>query len=229
MQLGPVSPTLKCADLGAGSGELSVVLPKDSLCVECNKDRVREGQVAFPVGDWVTADVLSPRFLTTILGPNTPSYDVVISNPPFEHAYAFLYIALMMITDKRQCYFEDEPEVDGVARTDAVNSTLCDDGGAPPHKRLLFLLPSDFFEGAIARRRLYRILGLRVRREFKLGRWSYYRDRGPRSRGSGSNNPPGNATKRKLLPSEKISCDSLFELVPGRSKKVCDVHILFSN
>ena len=38
-------------------------------------------------------------------------------------------------------------------------------------RRLYFILPSDFFEGTSSRRRLYRILGLRIRREFKLGRY----------------------------------------------------------
>lgn len=86
---------------------------------------------------------------------------------------------------------------------------------ADPHppvspRKLLFLLPSDFFEGAIARRRLYRVLGLRITREYKLGRWCYY--------------SPSRRTGLRQSPTEKLSCDSLFELTPDRNQKV-GVHV----
>ena len=134
-------------------------------------------------------------------GELSEPFDVIISNPPFEHAYAFLYVALMMVSRQRSWLFDKGVELPSGAPT-------ADAAVMPARQpRLLFILPSDFFEGGIARRRLYRILGLRVVREFKLARWSYYRQRQPR----------GN---RKPNATDKISCDSLFELVPGRSKKV---------
>lgn len=65
--------------------------------------RVAEGCATFPSGQWLCQDVLSHEFIETVMdGSLSNPYDLVISNPPFEHALAFLYVALMMITDRRQ-------------------------------------------------------------------------------------------------------------------------------
>lgn len=68
-----------------------------------------------------------------------------------------------------------------------------------PNGRLVFLLPSDFFESSKTRRRLYRIMNFSIEKEYKVGRWNYYPEKGLR---------------------EKLTCDSLFVLKHGdRDKK----------
>ena len=132
--------------------------------MEKQAHRVAEGREGVPDANWLHASVLSPGFLAAVLeGEHAAPFDVVISNPPFEHAFAFLYVALMMVSSPRRRYTAGSPL----------------EAAAEPGKRLLFVLPSDFFEGSVSRRRLYRLMGLRVLREFKLGRWCYYKDRRP--------------------------------------------------
>jgi len=68
-----------------------------------------------------------------------------------------------------------------------------------PDGRLCFLLPSDFFESSPARARLYRVMNFSIEKEYKVGRWNYYPEKGKR---------------------EKITCDSLFIIkYGGRDKK----------
>jgi hypothetical protein len=196
---------LRCADLGAGNGELSQLLPSGSLCVEICEKRCQLGKAHHPDLTWLNDDVLSPKLIKELMdGEFQDPFDLVISNPPFEHAFAFLYIALMMITRRRTALIDKEWR-----GSVAMHHPLSEHKG-----RLLFILPSDFFEGAVPRRRLYRILGLRINREFKLGRWCYY------------NRPvaeDGGPSKRyKPNGTDKISCDSLFELVPERTLKVSE-------
>lgn len=66
------------------------------------------------------------------------------------------------------------------------------------HGRLVFLLPSDFFESSQARRRIYRIMNFSIVKEYKVGRWNYYPEKGSR---------------------EKLTCDSLFVLKHGERDK----------
>lgn len=65
----------------------------------------------------------------------------------FEVAFRFLYAAMMMVTN---------------------NANPAKSG------QILLLAPSDFWEGAAPRRRLFRIFDMRVVREWRLGRWSFY-------------------------------------------------------
>ena len=67
-----------------------------------------------------------------------------------------------------------------------------------PNARLIFLLPSDFFEGSAARTRVYKILGMHVECEYKLGHLGFY---------------------EHMRGMEKLSCDSLFVLKRGRKSK----------
>lgn len=94
MQLGNLHGKL-CADLGAGSGDMSQLLPPDSLCVEKDAARVEEGKAKAPLAYWKTADALASGFVSGLM--NGPAYDVVVSNPPFERGFAFLYLGLMMV------------------------------------------------------------------------------------------------------------------------------------
>jgi hypothetical protein len=64
--------------------------------------------------------------------------------------------------------------------------------------KMIFLLPSDFFEASPARMRVYKILNCRIEKEYKLGHLAFYEDN--RS-------------------AEKLSTDSIFIITHGRSPK----------
>jgi hypothetical protein len=70
-----------------------------------------------------------------------------------------------------------------------------DDDDTEP--RMIFLLPSDFFEASSLRARLYKILDLHVHVEYKLGHLAYYKD----------------------SKSSKLTVDSFFELRVGKNNK----------
>jgi hypothetical protein len=96
-------------------------------------------------------------------------FDTIFSNPAFEFAIPALYVASLMLR------------------------------AGNPAARLVFLLPTDFFEGSLKRRRLYRLLNLSIESEHKVGRWCYYPER-PRA-------------------PQKLTCDSVFIFRLGRDSK----------
>jgi hypothetical protein len=165
---------LVCADLGAGNGALTRALPPGSLAVEMMSARVQLGKQCAPDMAWLCEDVTSAAFYRSRVG----QFDVVISNPDFEVGLQFIYIALQLI---RNPWIESRGD-----RSLSVKSRT---------GRLIFLLPSDYFEGSALRSRFFRLLDFHIEVEYKLGHLSYYEHR----------------------PSaEKRTCDSLFVLRPGR-------------
>jgi hypothetical protein len=154
----------RCADLGAGIGSLSACLPAGSLCVERAAERVRVGRARVPEMNWHRGDALGPAVVARIRG----SMDLVVCNPDFEVAAAFLYVAMLAL--------------------DRAN----------PHARAVFLLPSDFFETAAIRARVYAMLDITIETELRLGRLAYRLE----------------DTRRT-----KMTADSLFVLRRGRDKK----------
>jgi hypothetical protein len=165
----------KCADLGAGTGSLSGALPAGSLCCEIDESRCQEGKLNRPDMKWVNMDALNPRFFRDKFG----EFDLVISNPDFEVGLQFIYLGLCLI--KNMC-LSDRHESQTLSKQKSSG-------------RLIFLLPSDYFEASNLRSRIFKLLDFRIETEYKLGHLCYY------------TNVPS---------SQKLTCDSLFILRPGR-------------
>jgi hypothetical protein len=164
-----------CVDLGAGTGSFSGALPPSSLCVEINDRRCAKGRTLKPEMEWLNTDALSPDFFRDRFG----KFDLVISNPDFEVGLQFLFLGLCMI--RNTCL------------SDRSQSMSPDDTKSG---RLIFLLPSDFFEASNLRARIFKLLDFHIETEYKLGHLCYYEDQ-PQS--------------------QKLTCDSLFVLRPGRA------------
>lgn len=160
-----------CIDIGSGSGSFSAALPPGSACVEILKHRYEEGQTALPAMRWYNADALDPSFYGEHLG----KYDLVISNPDFEVGMQFLQLALLLVRNA-SLHGNDDPAASG---------------------RLIFLLPTDFFEGSKSRMRLFKLMDFHIEQEYRLGHLQFY-----------AHNPFGS----------KLNSDSLFVIRPGRGK-----------
>eukprot|EP01134_Creolimax_fragrantissima_P001341 CFRG1341T1 len=89
----------KVADLGAGTGNLSCVLPKGTLCIELNNTRHAEGKERLPQHTWHRGNVLSPAFVSKHVCQQSKKFDLVVANPDFEVALQFLYLALLMLNN----------------------------------------------------------------------------------------------------------------------------------
>ena len=157
-------------ELGGGAGSISQFLPSGTLVFEKLQARIERGKIVASNAVWSPpTDCLTRRFMTNMARDgHFFSYDVVVSNPDFEVAMQFLYLGLQLLN------FHN------------------------PQARLIFLLPSDFFEGSAARTRVYKILNLHVEMEYKLGHLGFY---------------------EHMRGMEKLSCDSLFVLRRGRKTK----------
>jgi len=160
----PVAPhPIKCADLGAGVGALTSILPACSVSIEIEKDRFLKGSKRYRESKWINGDVLDP----SIHGPFFKRFDLIIANPDFEVALPFLCAALYMLRDHEDA-------------------------------RILFLLPSDYFEASPLRSRCFKLLPVVVETEFKLGHLNYLED-----------DPLA----------QKLTVDSLFVIRRGRLNK----------
>jgi hypothetical protein len=181
----PPTPRCNVLELGAGEGHIAVSLVTDDLFADhanCFVERVPErvvvghakcvtarardpempplnserfecshGALDFKDG-WCTADYTALPFLQWLLakdadGRRLHTFDVVLSNPDFNVGMQTIYIALLAL------------------------APASDDNPMP----LLFLiLPTDFFEASEQRMRIFRMLGVRIVSEYKLGHQSYY-------------------------------------------------------
>lgn len=161
-------------ELGAGNGSISSVLPPDSLCVEICEKYIIDGKEKVSHVKWLHHDALDPEFYSSRFG----MYDLVVSNPPFELALQFIFVALAIIRNYRWSSRPDSNIEPGTKRAG----------------RLLFLLPSDYFEASNLRARVFKLLDFHIETEYRLGHLSYYA------------NAPN---------AQKQTCDSLFVLRPG--------------
>lgn len=158
----------KVVELGAGEGAISYWLPEGTVCLEILEHRVKRGKEAAPHVEWHQADCLSPAFLRWMLVQGVAHSFDVVVSNP-----AFELGLCFLYVALQLLSFSEQAHI-------------------------IFLLPSDFFEGSAARTRVYKLLQLRVVTEYKLGHLGFYED------------------KRSA---EKKSCDSLFVLERKRLKK----------
>lgn len=156
-----------CVDIGAGNGSFSGAMRPGSLSVEILKPRYEDGMKNRPELRWLNADALNPSFYRERLG----AFDLVISNPDFEVGMQFLYLGLCLIRN------------------------ACLAGGEEREHRLIYLLPSNYFEGSKFRQRLFRLWDFHIETEYRLGYLCFY-----------ANQPHG----------QKLTPDSLFVIRPGR-------------
>lgn len=156
-------------ELGGGAGSITKFLPPHTLCFEKLKKRIDRGKVEAPHANWQNPiDCLTRRFVARMTKNNHFFSYDVVVSNP-DFEVAMPFLYLGL---------------------QFLNFS--------PNARLIFLLPSDYFEGSAARTRVYKILGLRVECEYKLGHLGFY---------------------EHMRGMEKLSCDSLFVLRRGRTSK----------
>ena len=86
-------------EAGAGTGAIARFLPHDTHCVESNPARVEMGKAIAPHCKWHGADFLEWEHL------EDGTVDLVIGNPPFSQAAAFLSRAMELIHDRGRVIF----------------------------------------------------------------------------------------------------------------------------
>lgn len=157
--------TPRCIDLGAGTGALSVALP--SLGSSCVEiSRERCSEGRAAMPQHCW--ICADALDPSFYSTRLATYDLVISNPDFEVALQFLHLGLQL---------------------------LARGGDGDSHRRMVFLLPSDFFEASAIRARLFKLLDFRVECEYRLGHLCFLKD---------------------APAAQKLTCDSLFVFAPGR-------------
>jgi len=170
---------VRSVDLGAGRGALSSAMSRTgTTCAEVDPTRYADGKAQLPHHAWVNADVCDPAFYSSRLG----QFDVVVSNPDFEVALQFIYVAMHLV---RNPYLTQPPKAPVAPEQEATAG------------RMIFLLPSDFFEASVVRSRVFKLLNFHIEVEYKLGHLCFY----------------------KSAPNaQKLTCDSFFVLRPGRGR-----------
>ena len=103
---------------------------KRVTCVEKNQARCSKAKKECPAAAVIDGDLLSKAMLERLLFKSEKRHDLVIANPPFDLALQFLLVAFALFR----------------IRSDGTKG------------RVIFLLPSDFFEASAKRSRIYNLM-----------------------------------------------------------------------
>jgi|SRR4028119_802801 Predicted RNA methylase len=88
----------RCCEPAAGLGAIAKHLPKNSFCVEIDRDRFDVGQKVAPHCDWHWFNFLMP--------PNkNERFDTVITNPPFSQLLGFINSGLQRLNPDGQLVY----------------------------------------------------------------------------------------------------------------------------
>lgn len=112
-----VKPTdLQILEPAAGTGQIAQYLPAQTCCIEINPLRYQVGKARLPRHGWTCMDFLGSDTASRLGTRFYKTFDLVPTNPPFSLAIEFIEISLSLLNP------------------------------ANPETRLLFLLPTDFFQ-----------------------------------------------------------------------------------
>jgi hypothetical protein len=109
---------LNVLEPAAGTGQIAKLLPTSTVAVEIQKSRYQLGRSKAPLSYWYCADFLSPdsNYFLSRGFTQRDGFDLIVTNPPFSLGMEFIVRSLSLLNLEYE------------------------------HARLLFLLPTDYFQ-----------------------------------------------------------------------------------